>query len=1194
MQDIERCIDDLNHLVSDRNEEKIYQYLNSLPSEHKGEVFERFLKILYEGNGWLVRNVGGKGDGGADLLLSHPKQPDKINFIVQAKNWNHPLTFDDTKIELVKFEEKAKTLYDCSFFEIISLNGYVTDAKKLKRFNISLKSWKDIDQLIKRYDPNGNQEPLMDLYPHNQDTYDRIKELFKLNKKVCTVQATGTGKSYIIAKFLNDNINLKTALLAPSHYILNQFQKLFHYVLQNTELMTYASLLNYRNSKNKFEIIILDEFHRKGAEGWGAGVDRLLSDNVDAQILGVTATPIRYSDGNRDMSVEIFDGNVANVIDLQSAIARKLIKPPKYVSSLFSIQDEMKIIEDKIRKSKNDDEQKKDMLIEVNKQCVNWENTSGIPVVLKKHINDEISKMIIFCQHQEHMEDMELDVQKWFRKAFPNRKRVTYLVSSLEDERNENLETFKKSTDRSKFHLLFCIDMLNEGLHISDVDGVIFLRPTESPRIFYQQLGRCLQSGAKKNALVFDFVNNFRSIHSSNFISAIEEESEKENLLREEYGLDQTSINFEVLDETKDIQDVLDSIENRLDGSFEYGIRHLEVYIGVNGDSIVPGLYKTDDGFNLGYWVGNRRRDYHRGRLTTDQVKSLESLHAWVWDVNEYLWKTAITHLKTWIQVDGAESLSNNCVTSDGFKLGSWVSRQRVKYHKNYLSEDKIVTLESIKGWTWKSPLKENLWQDGVTHLSEYVGKNKNSDVPKRYICEDGFNLGVWVSTKRSDHKKGILSKEKINELESFDGWIWDVAENTWLKNYDRLLDFRREFNHLNIPQDYKSEDGFALGAWVSHQRANKKKSLLRDVYINKLESIEGWVWDGIEHNWQQAVNGLRDFYKERGHLRIPLDYKSNDGIRLGSWSSDRRIDYKRGKLTEERIEQLETLEGWAWSVTDRSFDDHLSDLMAYYKKHGSYQISRDYVSVNGLKIGQWISTIRSKQKKGKLNNNHTSKIEELENWDWDPLQTTWDKLYAELCTYLKINGHLLVPNRYKTDDGIPLGSWVGDQRKKYKNRTLKSDRIKKLESNPEWIWDPASHSFNQNLIGVKEYYAKFGNYIIKRDYLASNGYSVGKWISTMRSQYNKGKLTDDQIKAIESLDEWVWDPLAKQWKDGIIQLKKYLKKHNHSRVPIKYKTEDSFNLGLWVSVRRRDYKNAKISSERIIELESLEGWEWG
>lgn len=68
--------------------------------------------------------------------------------------------------------------------------------------------------------------------------------------------------------------------------------------------------------------IILDEFHRAGAECWGESTVALLKLCPEAKLLGLTATNIRYLDNNRDMAEELFDGRVASDMTLGEAIVR--------------------------------------------------------------------------------------------------------------------------------------------------------------------------------------------------------------------------------------------------------------------------------------------------------------------------------------------------------------------------------------------------------------------------------------------------------------------------------------------------------------------------------------------------------------------------------------------------------------------------------------------------------------------------------------------------------------------------------------------------------------------------------------------------------------------------------------------------------------------------------------------------------
>lgn len=90
------------------------------------------------------------------------------------------------------------------------------------------------------------------------------------------------------------------------------------------------------------DYIVLDEFHRCGAKQWGNGSNKFLNLHKTASVLGLTATDIRYLDGQRNMSSELFDGNIASYMTLGEAVVREILNPPKYVWRYFHIKKSLK------------------------------------------------------------------------------------------------------------------------------------------------------------------------------------------------------------------------------------------------------------------------------------------------------------------------------------------------------------------------------------------------------------------------------------------------------------------------------------------------------------------------------------------------------------------------------------------------------------------------------------------------------------------------------------------------------------------------------------------------------------------------------------------------------------------------------------------------------------------------------------
>ena len=161
------------------------------------------------------------------------------------------------------------------------------------------------------------------------------------------------------------------------------------------------------------DYIILDEFHRCGAEMWGQGVSALLSEYPLTPILGLSATAIRYLDNQRDMADELFDGNVASEMTLGEAIVKGILNPPKYVLSVFSYQKDLEKYEKRVRTTRSKVvRDSAEEYLEALRRAL--EKAEGLDVVFKKHITEKNSKYIVFCANYEHLHEMIDMVPEWF------------------------------------------------------------------------------------------------------------------------------------------------------------------------------------------------------------------------------------------------------------------------------------------------------------------------------------------------------------------------------------------------------------------------------------------------------------------------------------------------------------------------------------------------------------------------------------------------------------------------------------------------------------------------------------------------------------------------------------------------------------------------------------------------------------
>ena len=426
----------------------------------------------------------------------------------------------------------------------------------------------------------------IDLYEHNQTAYKNAISMLNDCNKAAIVHPTGTGKSFIGFKLCEDNPDKRICWLSPSEYIfktqLENVKKVDpSFSSKNIEFITYAKLMLMLENEIKDispDYIILDEFHRCGATEWGKGVERLLDMYADVPILGLSATAIRYLDNQRNMADELFDGNIASEMTLGEAVVRGILLPPKYVATVYSFQKDIEKYSAYIKRVKNKTRaEKAEKKLEKLKRML--ENADGIDVIINKHITDKTGKYIVFCSNKEHMDEMISHVDEWFC-GVNNNIRV-YEAYSNNPETSKAFSDFKSDVSDS-LRLLFCIDMINEGIHIDDISGVILLRPTVSPTVFKQQIGRAMAVGSKKNAVILDIVDNISNLYS---IDSIRDEMQNAIDFYNYHGEQDKIVadTFTVIDEVYDCRKLFDELEDMLSASWDIMCLEAKKYYEANG-----------------------------------------------------------------------------------------------------------------------------------------------------------------------------------------------------------------------------------------------------------------------------------------------------------------------------------------------------------------------------------------------------------------------------------------------------------------------------------------------------------------------------------------------------------------------------------------------------------------------------------
>ena len=403
-------------------------------------------------------------------------------------------------------KENYELFYE-TFEDLFFNHSIIIDDEELKRYS---KAWKKpaVSKDLAQYDmiEENNEKVKMLFQPRGA----QIEALYALEEsrregatKGLIYAATGIGKTYLAAF---DSLKYERVLfVAHREEILKQAASSFKNVRNSEDYgffdgkakdtdksVIFASVatlgrLEYLNEKyfpvDYFNYVIIDECHHMVTKQYKAIVDYFKPQFL----LGLTATPERMDGKN---IYEICDYNVPYQISLKEAINKGLLVPFHY----YGIYDETDYSGLRIVKGHYEEQ-------ELNQAYIG--NVRRYDLIYKYYHKYRSSRAIGFCCSKQHAEDMA--------KEFCKRGISAVAVYSGEngeyaEERNEAIKKLKNG----EIHVIFSVDMFNEGVDIASLDMVMFLRPTESPIVFLQQLGRGLRIYKGKQYLnVLDFIGNY-------------------------------------------------------------------------------------------------------------------------------------------------------------------------------------------------------------------------------------------------------------------------------------------------------------------------------------------------------------------------------------------------------------------------------------------------------------------------------------------------------------------------------------------------------------------------------------------------------------------------------------------------------------------------------------------------------------
>lgn len=405
-------------------------------------------------------------------------------------------------------DKKNFDLFYATFIDLFENHSIVIDDAELNRYS---KNWHKpaVSKDLAKYD-NLEDDADTKVEVLFQPRGAQIEALYALEDsrsegatKGLVQAATGVGKTYLAAF---DSAKYERVLfVAHREEILKQAAVSFKNVRHSDDYgffygkqkdtdkaVIFASVATLGRDEylteefftpDYFDYLVIDEFHHAVNEQY----QRIVNYFKPQFLLGLTATPERMDGKN---IYEICDYNVPYEISLKEAINKGVLVPFHY----YGIYDETDYSLLHLVKGRYDEK-------ELNETYIG--NVKRYDLICKYYMKYRPKRALGFCCSRQHAEEM---AKEFCKRGIESVAVYSNADGEFSEDRDKAIEKLKNQ----EIKVIFSVDMFNEGVDIAALDMVMFLRPTESPIVFLQQLGRGLRTSKGKEYLnVLDFIGNY-------------------------------------------------------------------------------------------------------------------------------------------------------------------------------------------------------------------------------------------------------------------------------------------------------------------------------------------------------------------------------------------------------------------------------------------------------------------------------------------------------------------------------------------------------------------------------------------------------------------------------------------------------------------------------------------------------------
>ena len=632
------------------------------------------------------------------------------------------------------------------------------------------------------------------------------------------------------------------------------------------------------------------------------------------------------------------------------------------------------------------------------------------------------------------------------------------------------------------------------------------------------------------------------------------------------------------------------------------------------GPSVLDG-HRDGENRPLALGVARLRQAWRDGTLPGDVATALGQLPGFTFEPLHAENLAMVEALRSYVDWEGHANVPDGH-HEDGLALGAWLWSCRLRRVLGSLApalEAELLAAspprEADGALLWMT--SEAQWRAGMAALQGVAARTGTAWVDSRHheaTVEGTVALGQWCAARRHERRSGQLAADREAALQAMPGWQWSTAYAAAGTDRDPSpLELGPRVAH-GSPLGWDRGCGCPPCA-AAGRDSRRARAAARDVSqtgdslapvlpaSRRVKELRAAGFTATVIAAAAAVRPVDVRRLDEGHL-INAPYELVASILAVTPEACAARLAPTGSRGRPKLlcTPAPALAPRTRNLDDSRWQTWFDVLEQWARQQGHTNVPADEV-VDGQRLGGWVREQRSVWADGRMQARRATQLDALPGWAWRPRSAAWEASFALVLAYAEEHGHARVPQSHRVDpSGYCLGAWVAQQRRKRNTGNLSPALSARLETVPGWTWDAGHDSdFEAGLTALTAFLSDAGHACPTAVHVRPDGFKLGRWVANTR--HRRESLEGYQVRRLEALPGWTWDPFEDRWQRRLAALKTFIARTGHCLVPAGWQESAVGDLepqpiGAWVA-QQRTAGRENMPPHRRAALEALPGWTW-